>query len=457
MVWIAVVAYFVVQLGIGWWASRRIAGEVDYLVAGRRLGLWMVAGSLFATWFGAETVMGSSSAIADEGLSGGRADPFGYALCLVGMAFLIAYRMRDHGYVTLGDFFRERYGRLVELLAVVIMVPTSVMWAAAQLLAFGEVIVVVSDIDLQVALIVSLAMVVGYTVLGGLLSDVVTDLFQGAIVIIGLVLLLGFVFAAAGGIGTAVSSISLDQLHLVGEDESLLAALDSWMVPIVGSLVAQEAISRFLGAKSPSIARKACFAAAGLYLTVGLIPVIIGLIAANLDSNLVFDDTFLPLLAEDLMPPVLFVIFIGALVSAILSTVDSTLLAVSALVTRNIIDPLTPNASERQRVTTARLIVVIAGVAAYVMATGSDSIYGLVETASSYGTAGIAVTVVIGLWSGFGGPRAALAALIAGLAGTVIFGAYYEDVSFILSLIVSAISFVAVAAVERREPARDAA
>jgi Na+/proline symporter len=294
--------------------------------------------------------------------------------------------------------------------------------------------------------------VVGYTVLGGLLSDVVTDLFQGAVVVIGLVLLLGFAFAAAGGVGAALSSISPDQLHLVDDDESLLAAMDSWMVPIVGSLVAQEAISRFLGAKSASVARNACFAAAGLYLTVGLIPVIVGLIAANLDLKLVFDDTFLPMLAEELMPPVLFVIFIGAVISAILSTVDSTLLAVSALMTRNIIDPLTPRASDRQRLAIARLIVVISGVIAYVIATGSDSIYGLVETASSYGTAGIAVTVVIGLWSGFGGPRAALAALIAGLAGTVIFGAYYEDVSFILSLIVSAIAFVAVAALERREP-----
>ena len=450
MIWAAVLAYFVVQLGIGWWASRRVGGEVDYLVAGRRLGLWMVAGSLLATWFGAETVMGSSSAIAEEGLSGGRADPFGYTVCLLGMAILIAFKMRDRGYVTLGDFFRERYGRTVELLAVVIMVPTSVMWAAAQLLAFGEVIVVVSDISLEFALLASLTMVVAYTVLGGLLSDVVTDLFQGVVVVIGLLILFAFVIANAGGVGEAFSGISADQLSLIGEDEGLFSAMNSWMIPIVGSLVAQEAISRFLGAKSAGTARNAGFVAAGLYFVFAMIPALIGLIVGNMDMNIAYDDAFLPTLAEELMPPALFVIFIGALISAILSTVDTTLLAVSGLVTRNIIDPLTPAATDRQRLAIARLVTAIAGIFAYVLATGGDTIYGLVEAASSWGSAGIAVTVLIGLWSGFGGPRAALAALIAGVAGTIFFGAYYEDVDFLLTLILSTVVFVAVAMVERR-------
>ena len=206
--------------------SRRVAGEVDYLLAGRRLGLWMVAGALFATWFGAETVMGSSAAIAEQGLSGGRADPFGYAICLVGMALLIAYKMRERGYVTMGDLFRDRYGRTVELVAVVIMIPTSVAWAAAQMLAFGQVIVVVSDITLDFALLTALAMVVAYTVLGGLLSDVVTDLFQGAVVAIGLVLLLIIVLANAGGVSEALAGLSPAQLTLVAPDESFLSAMN---------------------------------------------------------------------------------------------------------------------------------------------------------------------------------------------------------------------------------------
>lgn len=164
------------------------------------------------------------------------------------MAFLLAYRMRAKGYVTLGDFFRARYGRAVEVLAVVIMIPTSVVWAAAQLLAFGEILTVVTDIDLQPELVVSLAIVVAYTVLGGLLSDVVTDLFQGAIIVVGLVLLLVYAFVAAGGVGDAFSAITPEQLRFTAEDEGLLPRFEAWLVPIAGSLVAQEAISCFLGA-----------------------------------------------------------------------------------------------------------------------------------------------------------------------------------------------------------------
>ena len=454
MLWVAVAAYFLISLGISVWASRRISGEADYLVAGRSLGLVLVTGSLFATWFGAETIMGSAAAIADEGLAGGRADPFGYALCLLGMALLIAYKMRAGGYLTLGDFFRERYGRLVELIAVLIMIPTSIIWAAAQLLALGEVITVVAPIELETALMVSLVVVVVYTALGGLLGDAINDLFHESVVVIGLILLLIFLFVAMGGIGPAFEAIEPEQLRFADPDEPFLARLDAWAIPIIGSLVAQEAISRFLGAKTPAIARNACFAAAGIYLVVGLIPVVVALIASHLDLGLAYDDTFLPLLAQELMPPVLFVFFAGALVSAILSTVDSTLLAVSALASRTLINPLMEWASDDQRLMTTRFTVAAAGFAAYVIATGSDSVYELVSTASSYGTAGIAVTVVIGLWSGMGGPRAALAALVAGLGGTILFNAYYPDASFLLSLVASAVAFAGIAYYETKVPLR---
>ncbi len=451
--WVAVVLYFFVSLAISWWASKRVAGEADYLVAGRSLGLVLVSGSLFATWFGAETIMGSGAAIAEEGLAGGRADPFGYTICLIGMAFLIAYKMRERNYMTLGDFFRDRYGRIVELLAVVIMIPTSVIWAAAQLLALGDVITVLAPIEIDTALIVSLGVVVVYTTMGGLLGDAINDVFHQAVTIVGLLILLIIVFVAAGGVEAGLASIDLDQLRFADPEEGILARMDAWAVPIVGSLVAQEAISRFLGAKTPAIARNACLLAAGMYLVIGLIPVGVALMGPHLGLDLEFDDTFIPLLAQELMHPILFIVFAGALVSAILSTVDSTLLAVSALATRTIVDPLMEWASDDQRLMNARLVTAAAGVAAYLIATGSESVYELVSDASSYGTAGIAVCVVIGLWSGFGGPLAALAALVAGVLGTIVFDRFglYPDAPFLLSLVVSTVTFFGVAFYQRRQ------
>nr|VFK79015.1 MAG: transporter, SSS family [Candidatus Kentron sp. SD] len=454
--WFAIIAYLALQLGIGVWASRRIHGEADYLFAGRRLGLLLVTFSLFSTWFGAETVMGSAAAIAEQGLAGGRADPFGYALCLLAMALLIAYQFRQRGYLTLGDFFRERYGHNVEVIAVCIAVPASIAWAAAQLLAFGQVLAVVSDINFDVALMSATGLVILYTVLGGLLGDVVTDLVQGSILVVGLVVLLVLTVSNVGGVEAAMGRVEPWQLRFTNPDEGILARLDAWLIPIIGSLVAQETISRFLGARNATIARRAGFAAAGIYLLVGLVPVSIALIGANMDLGIGHRDEFLPLMAKELMPTALFVVFAGALISAILSTVDSTLLAISSLVTHNLIDPIRERISphpdsERSGAGIARVVVVIAGIAAYVLAQGGENIFSLVQMSSSFGTAGLVVTVLLGLWWRRGGPTAALLALAAGVVGTIL-GEYVFDLDapFLTSLGASFVAFVGVALVRFR-------
>ncbi|MBT8419389.1 MAG: sodium:solute symporter family protein [Gammaproteobacteria bacterium] len=453
LLWLAILAYLFLQLGIGVWASRRVHGETDYLIAGRKLGLLLVTFSLFSTWFGAETVMGSAAAIAEQGIAGGRADPFGYALCLLAMALLIAYQFRKRGYLTLGDFFRERYGRNVEVAAICIVVPASIAWAAAQLLAFGQVLVVVSDVDLDVALMTATGLVIVYTVLGGFLGDVVTDLVQGSILIVGLVILLVLTVVNAGGIESAIGGIEARQLRFVNPDEGILARFDAWLIPIIGSLVAQEAISRFLGARSATIARRACFTAAGVYLVVGLIPVSIALIGANMGLDIGHRDEFLPLMAKEQMPTALFVIFAGALISAILSTVDSTLLAISSLITHNLIDPIRRRGGnaegiERSGLGIARLVVVIAGIVAYLVAQEGDTIFSLVEMSSSFGTAGIVVTVLLGLWWRRGGAMAAFLALVAGVATTILGGYFLDlDAPFLTSLAVSLTVFVVAAVV----------
>ena len=107
----ALVGYLILQFAIAYIASRTIKVEADYFVAGRKLGVYAVAMSVFATWFGAESVMGSSGAVAAQGLCGGSADPFGYTLCLLAMATFIAYKMREAGVITFVDFFQQRFGR----------------------------------------------------------------------------------------------------------------------------------------------------------------------------------------------------------------------------------------------------------------------------------------------------------------------------------------------------------
>ena len=423
---LAISGYILLQLAIAVAASRFINTETDYLLAGRNLGTGLAAVSLFATWFGAETVIGSSGIVAAEGLSGGRADPFGYTISLLLMAWLLAGQMRARGYVTMGDFFRERFDRRAEKFAAIILIPTSVIWASAQILAFASIITTVTSLSLATSLMFTVVIVVLYSTIGGMIGDVITDCVQGAVVIIGLVILLYLVVDAAGGITPAFSSIGPERLRLFSRGESLLTRIDGWMIPILGSLVAQEAMARLLAAKSPRIARNACFSAALIYITVGSIPVLIGLTGASLIPPTATQDAFLPALATEVMPPVLHFVFLGALVSAILSTIDSALLAVTALATHNLVIPVFPRITETGKLRLTRLFTVIAGITSYFIAVEGDSIFELVQLSSSFGSAGVLICVIAGLYWNRGNPATAIATLITGIVMTLL-GEYVID------------------------------
>ncbi len=415
MILAALGAYVLIQLAIAYWASRRVAGDADYLVAGRNLGVFAVGVSMFATWFGGETVMGATATIAEEGLAGARAEPFGYALCLVVSALFVAGSLRAKGYLTLADFFRDRFGARAEVFAALVAIPTSIVWAAAQLLALAALLAAVANLPVGLTLLGATALVILYTFLGGLLGDVVTDILQSGIVLAGLVILMGLLIARAGGPADAIAAIRPDQLVLVPPGESVIERIDAFAIPILGSIVAQEAIARFLGAKTARTAVRGGLLAGLLYLLVGGFPLVFGMIAPNAGFPAGDGDLYLPLLAADLMPTALFVVFAGALFSAVLSTVDSALLAVSGLATENLYARVRPAAGAGEKLVAARSFTVAAGVCALGVALSGESIYGLVEIASSLGSAGLLVSVLIGLHTRFGDELSALSALAAGL------------------------------------------
>ncbi len=403
------------QLCIGIWISRRIHSESDYFVGGRSVSLPLVTFSLFATWFGAETCMGSSAAVYRQGLSGSRADPFGFSLCLLLLGLLLAGKLRRGNYVTLADYYRERYGSLVEKFSVWIMIPSSLIWGAAQIRAFGQVIAATTPLPVNPGIAVAALFVLIYTLLGGLLGDIYTDFIQGIFVILGLVLLLAAIFQSAPGWKELLGTMEPARWSFIGPGESSLARIDRWMVPILGSLVTQETISRVLAARSVSVARRASFIACGMYLALGSIPVFLGLLGPFIFPGLADSEQFLIQLAEQQLPNLLFIVFSGALISAIISTVDSILLAISALLSHNLIVPVFGIRSERGRVLTARMTVLGGGILAYVIAIYGKGIYELVLTASAFGTAGILVVTMMGLYSRWGRKEAAISAMIAGL------------------------------------------
>jgi len=453
MTWVfaGILAYITVQLMIGFWVSRFIQTEQDYLLAGRQLGPWLGTFTIFATWFGAESCIGSAGAIYTGGLSGGSADPFGFGLCLILMGLVFAVPLWKRNMTTLADLFRERYSGSVEKIAVLFMLPTTVMWAAAQIRAFGQVLSASSELDVTIAITIAALIVVIYTVAGGMLADAITDSVQGLILILGLIAVAIFVFMKEPDLPAIVASIPAERWNLWGPaDESIWLKIDTWAIPLCGSVVAQELVARVIATKSPEVARRASLQAGSMYLLVGFIPAMIGLVGFSLMPDLLVAEQILPSMAQKYLPSFLYVIFAGALVSAILSTVDSALLVASSLVSHNVVQSYIPDMTEKGKVKSARIGVIIFGIIAYIIAMYASGIYDLVVDAAAFGTAGIFTVVVFGLFTKLGSAKTATATLLMAMSSWLIMTYIYEiEFAFLMSLIFSISTYIAASLFEK--------
>lgn len=455
----AILGYLVIQFGIGVWASKRIRNESDYLLAGRSLGPWLATFSIFATWFGAETIMGSAGTAYREGASFANAEPFGYGLCLVGMGLIFAGPLWRRKLTTLADLFRERYSVRVERVAAVILIPSSILWAAAQVRAFGQVLNLTGGIELETAIGLATLFTVLYTAFGGLLADAVTDLVQGITVGLGLIAVLVAVIVALPE-GTSVGSILAQPgaLRLAPPPEmSWLDIIEEWSIPVCGSILATELVSRIIATRSEGVARHSALGAGGMYLAIGCIPLLIGLVGREVVPSLADAEQVVPAVAQQLLPPVLFVVFAGGLLSAILSTVDSTLLVASGLLSHNLLVPVFAIQDERRKVLLARLGVAAFGLLAWLLAVRAEGVFALVEEASAFGSSGALVVICFALFTRWGGAPTAMATLLMGLVSYLV--ATYSGVRapFVLSLLLSLGTYVVGAFAEAALPMRQSA
>lgn len=452
---LAILAYVLAQLAVGVVVSRRIRTEDDYLLAGRRMGPLLASGTIFATWFGAETCLGSAGSVYTQGLSLGTSEPFAYGLCIVFMGLVFATRLWRLGLTTLADFFRARYGPAVERAAALLMIPTSLLWAAAQVHAFGQVLASAAGLSPTAGIALATGIVLVYTTFGGLMADAVTDLVQGVCLIVGLLVTLVGVVVAAGGPAAALARVPSGHLTLFPSSGSPLALLEAWCVPVLGSVVAQELVVRVSASRSAQVARHSALAGGALYVLVGLVPVVLGLLGAGLLPDLAEPEQVLPALAREHLSTFGYALFAGALVSAILSTVDSTLLVCSSLATHNLVLPHLPHADERTKLRLARGGVVCFGLIAFALALRSEGVADLVEQASSLGSAGLFVLLFFGLFTRLGATASGLAALVSGLLVFLLAAHAELEAPFLLSLAASTAAFLALSAVNKQRASSD--
>jgi len=447
----AIVGYVLVQFAVGAWVSRRMASEADYILAGRRLGTGLVMFSVFATYFGAEAIVASGGAVYEKGLTGAIVDPLGYAAAIIIVGLLFARALWTRGLTTFADLFRQRYSQGVEQLVVLILLPGSVIWAAAQVRAFGQVMSANSSMGLAAAITLAAVLVAAYSVVGGLLADAVTDAVQGVAVVLGLLILGAIVAGQVGGVTAGLAQVEPERLKLLKVEEGWLATIEQLAIPVCGTIVAVELISRFLGARTAQVAATGTVIGGVVYLMVGLIPVFLGLVGPSLLPSVPDAEQIVPRLAQAYLPGILYVAFVGAIVSAILSAVHAALHAPASQVSHNIVVRLIPDLSDRGKLWSVRMTVMALSVVAYFISVSAQRIHDLVETASAFGSAGVFVAALFALFSTFGGPASAYASISAGLlvwaSGKFLLG---WTAPYVTGLLAATVGYIAVALLERR-------
>ena len=392
----SVLVYFLVTIGIGLWAAQRVKNSRDYLVAGRSLPLYMNTATVFATWFGAETVLSVSATFAKDGLGGIVADPFGSSFCLLFVALFFARAFYRMDLLTIGDFYHKRYSKPVEVVTSLAITASYLGWTSAQLTALGLVISVLSGgaIDLNTGIVIGAVIVLGYTIWGGMWSVALTDLFQTVIILIGLTAVAFLVGDMAGGASKVISAAAAAgkfQFWPTGGTKEWLWFAAMWMTLAIGSIPQQDVFQRVTSAKDERTAMAGSLLGGALYFCFAFVPMFIAYAALVIDPG--FAKLFanedareiqriLPNLILERTPLWAQVLFFGALLSAILSTASGALLAPTALFTENVVRPFGPRMGDRQFLLLLRVVLVLFTLSALLFALNSKStMYEMVQNA----------------------------------------------------------------------------
>ena len=432
----SVVLYLLLTIGIGLWAARRVHSAKDYVVAGRSLPLYMSAATVFATWFGAETVLSVSATFAKDGMGGIVADPFGASFCLLFVAIFFARAFYRMDLLTIGDFYRKRYNKTVEVITSVAITASYLGWTSAQLTALGLVFSVLSGgaIDLNTGILIGAGIVAFYTLFGGMWSVALTDLFQSVVILIGLLCVAWLVGDMAGGASKVLAAASEAGKFEFWPKEGAkewLAFLAAWMTLAIGSIPQQDVFQRVTAAKDEKTAVRGTLIGGAVYFCFAFVPIFIAYSALVIDPG--YEKLFagedareiqriLPDLILSRTPLWAQILFFGALLSAILSTASGALIAPTSLFTENVIRPLAArNMSDRQFLLLLRVVLIAFTLAALLFALNSKStMYEMVQNAYKVTLVSCIVPLAAGIfWKRANVPGAVLSVVFGLLSWTI--------------------------------------
>ena len=445
---IGLVAYVGVTLGIGVYAGRRVKDASDFLVAGRRLGTVLATGTLAATWFGGGIVIGASSQAYKHGFPGVIADPFGAALCLVLAGLFYVRTMRRMGLTTIASFFEVRFGRTASIIAAVCTIPAYVGWVASLMVAFGRVIQTVGGIDPDLGIWIGAAIVLVYTTVGGMWAVTLTDFVQVTVLVLGLIWITPTLLSEMGGWSTLRPEMPDEMFHLYPHSGGTSAWFNyarDWLVIGLGNLAGQDLIQRTLSSRNETVAQNSAYLSAILYMTVGLLPVFLGIAATVVLPNLSNPDLVMMELGQRYLPPLALAVFMGALVSALLSSADSALLAPASVISWDLLKAVRPDVDQKTVLRVSRMCIPVLGAVSIYLAFAHNTIYSLMVDSWSILLATLFVPLTAGIWWPRSNGPACVASMIAGFIAYLVFMQYVPGLpSDLLAVPVAIIALVVV-------------
>jgi SSS family solute:Na+ symporter len=383
----------------------------DYAVAGRTLPFYVVTATVFATWFGSETVLGIPARFIETGLNGIVEDPFGSSMCLVLVGLFFAAKLYKMDLLTIGDFYRRRFNPTVEMLTSLAIVASYLGWVSAQIVALGLVFNVLSGgaLAMPAAIMLGAAIVTGYTMFGGMVSVAWTDFMQMTIIILGMLYIAWVVGEQAGGVRVVLAHAqNAGRMHFLPEPKlrDMLWFFGAAITMMFGSIPQQDVFQRVTSARTVRISVWATVTGGVLYFFFAFVPMYLGYSAFLIDSDLVNSrlqsdpQHILPQLVLAHTPQLAQIMFFGALLSAIMSTASGTLLAPSVTFTENVLKRfLRRDLGDRQLLWTMRAVVAGFALMVTLFALNSSSgIYEMVGNAYKVTLVGAFVPLVAGLY-----------------------------------------------------------
>ena len=435
--------YLLVTIGIGIFVSSRVKNTKDYAVAGRHLPLPIVTATVFATWFGAEAIFGVSSTFVKEGLNGVVADPFGSSLCLVIAGIFFSSKLYKLNIITLGDFYRARYNRTIEVLTTIAIVISYLGWVAAQIKALGLIFNLITHqyISEELGMVIGILIVLTFTTFGGMLSVAILDFIQMIVVIGGLLYIAYAISHLTGGVAPVIESASINHkldFFPKGNIWTWITFFGTWITMMLGSVPQQDVFQRVTSAKTAKIALYGSILGALIYFTFTFVPMFIAYSATLIDAEyfngLVNTNSqhVLPMLVLNYMPLLAQVIFFGAVLSAIMSCSSATLLAPSISFAENIVKGYFPTISDKRLLKIMRITLVCFSAVVLLYALSSNlSIFGMVESAYKITLAGAFVPLVFGAFWKKANSQGALMAIIGGIGSWLFVELFIGDKALI--------------------------